>query len=115
LKLTRAIVLMMLLASAAGCATRVPFDKLRYVGDWQSESVRLLITEGGYVRFEQYSRVLGGDLERGMHGPLKGFDGNNFTVGIGPMSSHFIVDKPPYLDGDQWKMVVRGRELVRVD
>lgn len=104
----------MLLACLAGCATPVPFNKLRYVGSWEGETASLLITEDGYVRFAEYRKLLGGDFSRGMDGPLKGFDGDNFTVGVGPVKSHFIVDKPPYLDGDQWKMVVRRHELVRI-
>jgi len=110
--------LMVLLACVAGCAMRVPFDKLRYVGDWQGETAHLLITPQGYVRYEQWvvkGEFLQSEFRTGMDGPLKAFDGDNFTVGIGPVSSHFIVDKPPYLDGDQWKMVVRKHELVRID
>jgi hypothetical protein len=47
-------------------------------------------------------------------GPLEEFDGNNFDVGVGPFKTTFVVSKPPYQDGDQWKMVVDGVELTRV-
>jgi hypothetical protein len=115
LKVTNPIFLAVLLACLAGCATPVPFDKMRYVGQWEGETAYLLITPQGYVRFEQYGRLLGGDLTTGMDGPLKRFDGDNFIVGIGPVATKFVVHTPPYWDGDHWKMVVGKHELARID
>jgi len=69
----------------------------------------LLITKDGSVR---YKRLKGG-VSTSVEGPLKGFDGNNFEVGIGPMSTTFVVRKPPYQDGGEWKMVVDDMELTR--
>ena len=31
----------------------------------------------------------------------------------GPMATTFVVGKPPYLVGDQWRMVVDGQELIK--
>ena len=48
-----------------------------------------------------------------IEGPLKGFDGDNIEVGIGPFSTKFIVSNPPHEDAGKWKMMVDGVELVR--
>ena len=69
----------------------------------------LLITQDGSVR---YKRLKAG-VSTSVEGPLKGFAGHNFEVGIGPMSTTFIVSKPPYQDGERWKMVVDDVELTK--
>jgi hypothetical protein len=69
----------------------------------------LLIAKDGSVR---YKRQKGG-ASTSVEGPLKGFSGNNFDVGVGPMATTFIVSKPPYQDGDTWKMVVDEIELTK--
>lgn len=69
----------------------------------------LLITQDGSVR---YKRIQGG-ATTSVDGPLKGFKGNDFEVGIGPLSTTFVVTKPPHEDDGKWKMVVDGVELVR--
>lgn len=107
----RNILLVLLLALGLGaCAQPVPSDKAEYVGEWQGKSMVLLITQDGSVR---YKRVKGGG-STSIEAPLKRFDGDNFVVGIGPMSTVFTVSKPPYRDGGEWKMVVDGVELTRM-
>ena len=69
----------------------------------------LLITEDGSVT---YKRIKNGSTTS-IDGPLKGFEGDNFDVGVGPMATTFVVNKPPYQVGDQWKMVVDGQELIK--
>jgi hypothetical protein len=69
----------------------------------------LLITQDGSIR---YKRLKGG-ASKSIEGPLKGFNGNDFDVGIGPLATTFVVSQPPYQDGDQRKMVVDGVELVK--
>ena len=69
----------------------------------------LLITRDGSVR---YKRLRGG-VSTSVEGPLKGFDGDNFEVGIGPMSTTFVVGRPPYQEGDRWKMVVDDMVLTK--
>jgi hypothetical protein len=46
-------------------------------------------------------------------GPLNGFEGNNVVVGIGPISTTFMVSVPPHQEGGDWKMTVDGVELTR--
>jgi hypothetical protein len=103
------IVLLLLAVWLTACAKPVPSDKAEYVGEWQEKSMYLLITQDGSVR---YKRLKGG-VSTSIEAPLKRFDGDNFVVGIGLISTMFTVSKPPYHDGTDWKMVVDGVELIR--
>ena len=98
-----------LLGTLVGCGKPVPQEKSAYVGEWQEKTMYLLITQDGSVR---YKRLKGG-ASTSVEGPLKGFVGNNFEVGIGPMATTFVVSKPPYQDGEKWKMVVDDVELLK--
>ena len=98
-----------LLSTLVACGKPVPQEKSAYVGEWQEKTMYLLITQDGSVR---YKRLKGG-ASTSVEGPLKGFEGNNFEVGIGPMATTFVVSKPPYQDGEKWKMVVDGVELLK--
>jgi hypothetical protein len=92
-----------------GCGKPVPTDKSTYVGLWQEKNMSLLITQEGTV---SYKRVKSGGTTS-IDAPLQGFDGDNFKVGVGLMSTTFVVSKPPYQEGGKWKMVVDGVELTR--
>jgi hypothetical protein len=48
-----------------------------------------------------------------VEGPLKGFSGDNFDVGVGPMRTTFLVDQPPHQVGEKWQMTVDGVELTK--
>jgi len=89
----------------------VPEDKASYVGEWQErkQTMYLLITQDGSIR---YKRLRGG-ASTSIEAPIRGFEGDDFHVGVGPFSTRFVVSAPPYQDQDGWKMVVDGVELVR--
>ena len=103
------VVLLLLALLLQACGKPVPPATAEYVGEWQEKSMYLLITQEGSVR---YKRVKDG-VSTSIEAPLQGFDGDNFVVGIGPMSTTFTVSRPPYHDGRAWKMVVDGVELTR--
>lgn len=103
------VVFLLLALMLSACGKPVPPDKAEYVGEWQGKSMALRITQDGSVR---YKRVKDG-VSTSIEAPLKRFDGDNFVVGIGPMSTVFTVSKPPYHDGRGWKMIVDGVELTR--
>jgi hypothetical protein len=104
-----AVVLVLASSLLAACGKPVPPAKAAYVGEWQEPTMYLLITQDGSVRYKRLS----GGVTTSVEGPLKGFNGDNFDVGIGPMSTTFVVGKPPHEVGNQWKMVVDGVELTR--
>lgn len=106
----RTLILLLITAFALlGCGKPVPPDKSAYVGEWQDKTMYLLITQDGSV---VYKRLEGG-VSRSVQGPLKGFTGDNFEVGVGPMSTEFKVSVAPHKEGDSWRMVVDGVELTR--
>jgi hypothetical protein len=105
-KLLTALLLALVLL---GCGKPVPPEKSAYVGEWQEKTMYLLITQDGSV---SYKRLKGG-MTSSVEGPLKAFEDDNFSVGIGPMSTTFVVSKPPFRDKDRWKMVVDGVELTK--
>lgn len=104
------ITIFLFLIVLAGCGKPVPAEKAAFVGEWENEIMYLLITQNGTVKYERTE----GNGSKSVEGPLKGFKGDDFEVGIGPMSTVFVVSKAPYLDGDSWKMVVDGVELTKV-
>jgi hypothetical protein len=105
---TASVVVVSLLA-LLGCGQPVPAEKAAYVGEWKEKNMVLSITQEGSVR---YKRVKG-NTTTSVDGQLKRFEGNNFEVGIGPMTTMFVVSKAPYQDGKSWKMTVDGVELTR--
>jgi len=103
------VIPLLALAALAGCSKSVPQEKLAYVGEWQEPNMYLLITAEGSVT---YKRIKDGSTTS-IDAPLKGFEGNNFEVGVGPMATTFVVSKPPYRVGNEWRMVVDGQELIK--
>jgi hypothetical protein len=91
----------------AGCAKPVPPEKAAYVGEWTSTAMALLITQDGSVAY----RRLHQGANKSIDAPLKEFQGDNFVVGLGPVSTTFVVSAPPHVDGGVWKMTVDGVEL----
>ena len=102
--------LVIFVLALAGCGQPVPPEKSAYVGEWKAPDMQLLITQDGSVKYER----LKGDVTTSVSGPLQKFEGNNFSVGISFMSTTFVVSKPPYQDGNAWKMVVDDVELTKV-
>ena len=110
MKIVKLLVLLIVL-SLCGCGKPVPAEKAAYVGEWEEKTMYLLITQDGSVSY----RWIKGGVTTTIDAPLKRFAGDDFEVGIGPLNTMFKVSKPPYQDGGQWKMVVDGVELRRID
>lgn len=91
-----------------------PADKKDYIGDWRGESadgsMELRIGSDGSVNYE---RKKGSSTKSISGGKITKFDGDDFEVKVLLMSATFKVSKPPYQDGDKWKMVVDDVELTR--
>ncbi|MFO1217640.1 MAG: hypothetical protein U1E89_04565 [Burkholderiaceae bacterium] len=98
-----------LLASLTACGQPVPAEKAAYVGDWHGTGMDLYIDQDGTVAYKRY----GGGSSRSLELPLREFQGDDFVVGVGPLSTTFQVSVPPHQDGTGWKMTVDGVELHR--
>lgn len=101
-----AIFFLMLVA----CSKPLPEDKLIYSGEWQSKEMGILILADGTV---SYKRLKNGGTTS-VNGPLKEFQGDNFVVGIGPITTTFEVTEPPHEVDGTWQMVVDGVRLTKV-
>lgn len=109
MKLAQRLFLLGALFSLLGCGKPVPPEKSAYVGEWQAQNMYLCITQEGSVRYERTE----GSVTTSVEGPLKGFMGDDFEVGVGPIATTFVVSKPPHQHGDEWKMTVDDVELIR--
>jgi hypothetical protein len=109
-KLVPSLLALSLVLALGACAKPVPADKAAYVGEWQRPEMYLLITQDGSVK---YKRIKAG-ATTSVEGPLQGFEGDDFSVGIAMLSTHFDVTAPPHqLKDGSWKMTVDGMELTR--
>lgn len=109
MKLFRAFIAVLLVLVLAGCSKPLPPEKAAYAGEWQGLGMSLMITPDGSVA---YKRMKGG-VTTSVDGPLKEFQGNNFLVGLGPLTTTFVVSVPPHEAGGVWKMTVDDVELTR--
>jgi hypothetical protein len=91
------------------CGVAVPADKADYVGEWTAEGMSLLVTQDGSVVYHRMKK----GAKTSIDAPLKGFKGDDFEVGLGPMVTTFKVSSPPHKVGDRWLMTVDGVELSR--
>ena len=105
------VVLTLALFGWAGCkSVGVPKEKSNYVGEWKGVGMSLTITADGGVAYER----TGGSGNKKINAPIQAWSGNNFEVGVGPIATTFEVNKPPFQDGDVWKMIVDKVELTRI-
>ncbi|MBS0457555.1 MAG: hypothetical protein JSS44_09535 [Proteobacteria bacterium] len=107
-KLNTGIIALLVLALAA-CAKPLPPERAAYVGQWQGQNMVLRITQEGRLAYKRME----GNSTTSVDAPIQGFSGNDFSAGVGPLSTTFKVSAPPHQDGTQWKMTVDGVELTR--
>lgn len=93
----------------AGCSKPLPSEKAQYAGEWQSKEMYLLILQDGSLNYKRLKR--GATTE--VTGPIKQFVGNNIVVGVGFITTTFVVSKPPHEVGGVWQMEVDGVTLTK--
>ena len=109
--LRNAIGISLMAVLVVACSKPLPETKQNYVGEWQSDEMRLLILADGTV---SYKRLKNGGTTS-VNGPLKEFDGNDFIVGFMFFTTTFEVMEAPHEVDEQWQMVVDGVRLTRID
>lgn len=102
--------LLALALALTGCSKPLPQDKLAYAGRWASNEMALMILADGTVAY----RRLQNGATTSVNGPIKAFHGDNFEVGIGPISTMFVVSEAPHQVDGAWQMVVDGVRLTRM-
>jgi hypothetical protein len=79
------------------------------VGEWKADGMSLLITRDGSIVYQRMRK----GARTSIDAPLKGFHGDDFDVGIGPLTTTFKVNVPPHEEAGEWKMTVDGVALTR--
>ncbi|MGI0118812.1 hypothetical protein [Zooshikella sp. RANM57] len=106
----RFIILTCLIFLLTGCSKPVPENKLDYVGQWQSEEMRLFISRDGTVAYKRWKKGVTTSID----GPITEFIGDDFEVGVLFITTRFEVSTPPKQVDGVWQMVVDGVVLTRV-
>lgn len=92
-----------------GPATEIPPANSDYIGVWRGREVWLAIRANGKVTY--YKKDARGPVS--IDSAIEAFGPDSFSVGIGPTRAVFKVERPPHLDGADWKMTVDGNELLK--
>ena len=107
MRIATLVAAVLLLAACSGQPR--PADTASYAGDWRAKNMRLVITAEGHVSYERRDE----GNSKSINAPLQRFEGNNFVVGVGPLTTTFVVSKPPWRDEALWRMTVDGVDLVK--
>lgn len=94
------------------CAKSLPSDKMDYAGTWESKDRQMLltITQEGRLQY-QYDQP---GKSRSLDAPIKEFNGADFSAGVGPMTTDFVVSQTPTQNEQgEWIMVVDGKTLIK--
>ena len=103
-------VIVLLLLSA--CSKPLPAERQSYVGHWRDDegNINLIIHQTGEVNYERKT----GSTSVSVNAPLKEFQGDDFVVGIGFMTTTFKVSAPPEEKEGKWQMVVDDVRLTKI-
>ena len=107
---TRPLLIGLILLLAA-CGIKVPAEKSAWIGEWRAPGVSLSISQDGRVVWKRKAKGASASIDA----PLKAFHGDDFEIGVGPLTTTFKVSAPPHKTEGSWRMKVDGIELVRVD
>ena len=102
---------LLVLLLLAACSAPLPPEYAAYAGHWRGDGVLLVIRKNGHADYEHVE----GGVRTSIEGPIHGFDGSSFKIGLGPLSARFEVQEPPHLAEGRWRMTVDGRPLWRVE
>ncbi len=109
MRASRIFLTVLVCACLSGCTKPIPPEKASYVGEWSGLTMTLSIAQDGRVAYKRTEVGTSTSIDA----PLKRFEGSNFVVGVGLISTTFVVSAPPHLDGTVWKMTVDGVELTK--
>lgn len=85
--------------------------RLDYVGLWEGQDTRLLITRDSGVQYERRDQR----SSRVLRGSIQSWQANGFSVGFFPFRTAFEIHKAPQQIAGQWRMTVDGVELHKVE
>jgi hypothetical protein len=108
----RTVAMALLSASmlACGAPEPLPADKAEYAGAWEGDGVRIQISTDAKV---SYDRKKGAGNEH-VEGPIAGWRGDSFVVGVMTQKTTFDVTVPPHEEAGTWTMVINGDTVYRI-
>jgi hypothetical protein len=103
--------LVIITALLTGCnSIPIPEGKETYIGTWEGVGFQLTINDDGAVN----CRKVYGKSTKTITGPVTDFRGDDFIVRAPFATTRFEVQHPPYMEGDDWFMMVDGVELKKI-
>ncbi len=109
-RLISATLLSLVLVASACKGQPLPADKAEFAGHWRGGGIDLVIQPEGHVSYEKSEGK--GHVE--VSGPLRGWVGNDFVVGVMVVKTTFKVNTAPHQVDGVWRMTMDGVELTRV-
>ncbi|MBS0194986.1 MAG: hypothetical protein JSR34_12180 [Proteobacteria bacterium] len=109
MRLPKILLASLLTLALVACGIAVPPEKSAYVGTWESSNMLLKIDADGKVNYKRRD----GNSTTSIDAPIKSFQGDDFVVGVGPLTTTFKVTAKPHQEGSAWKMTVDGVELTK--
>lgn len=108
----RGLALLPLFAAAIACGAPEPLppEKSGYAGKWEGDGVRLQISSDAQVSYDRKS----GAGNQHTEGPIAGWIGDDFVVGVMTQKTTFKVEAPPHQESGTWTMVVNGDTVYRL-
>lgn len=106
----RHVLIVLLSVLLAACGEPVPRTRTAYVGEWAGPDMRLVIRADGHVDYERKKP----NGTSSISAPIRKWEGHDFHVGVGILSTRFVVSQPPMEREGIWTMVVDGVPLRRV-
>lgn len=106
-----ATVLSFVLLASACKGQPLPADKAEFAGHWRGGGIDLVIRPEGHVTYEKIE----GKGRVQVEGPLQGWKGNDFVVGVMVVKTTFKVTEPPHEVDGVWTMTIDGVEVTRVE
>lgn len=85
-------------------------DRQKYIGEWRGANTNLLIRPDGTISYRREEVIDNTTNTDSVSGPINGFDGASFTVGVLGQNTRFEVNAPPA----NGMMTVNGERLERV-
>ncbi|WP_111858955.1 hypothetical protein [Acinetobacter sp. CFCC 10889] len=92
-----------------------------YIGEWKNESSTLNIAQDGKVKFAEHikserknaSSDMKSSTISNINAPLTEFNTQYFQIGQGDLSKQFKINKAPFQQDGQWRVVLNGEVYMR--
>ena len=85
-------------------------EQEKYIWNWQWDWISLIINKNSYVIYNKQKD----NVTTATNWPMVEIDDDNFKVWVWFIKVNFDINKEPFLDWDQRKMIVDWNELVKV-